>query len=237
MLGKSSRFFDSGYQVPKYELPLGKKSLFARSVNSFDSLFESAPFLFLVRKDYGGKRFVLNQLLELNIKDARIIEFDGNTSGQAESVFNGLVDYEAEVPLLIFNTDTIRENFIMPNSDQLGAGFLEVFHGEGENWSFVEPLSGNLVARTTEKERISDLCSNGIYGFASIQLFRDAYLDSLRHRSGESYVAPLFNYLIINGYRVNFRVVDPNLIHHCGIPSDYEKNKQFFQNLERGASG
>ena len=236
MLGKSSRFFSSGYKVPKYELPLGSRTLFARSVTSFNSLFESTPFLFLVRKDYFGMEFVLNQLVELNIKDVRVLEFDGDTSGQAESVFKGLADYDPGNPLLVFNTDSIRENFVMPDDDEFGDGFLEVFRGEGDSWSFVEPSSGNLVAKTTEKERISDLCSNGIYGFASIQLFRDAYVDySSKDEKGESYIAPLFNHLIKNGHKVNFRVVDPSCIYHCGIPSDYELNKKFFQKLDWGS--
>ena len=34
MLGKSSRFFDAGYERPKYQLPLGDGTVFSESVKS-----------------------------------------------------------------------------------------------------------------------------------------------------------------------------------------------------------
>ena len=35
MLGRSSRFFNVGYDKPKYELPLGDETVFSSSVRSF----------------------------------------------------------------------------------------------------------------------------------------------------------------------------------------------------------
>lgn len=234
MLGKSSRFFAQGYAVPKYELLLGDKTLFVRSVSSFDAYFTTTPFLFLVRKDYGARKFILRQLQDLNICDFRVIEFEGDTTGQAESVFRGLVDYSADTQLMIFNTDTIRDNFVIPSDDEFGDGFLEVFHGEGDHWSFVESASGNSVLRTTEKDRISDLCSNGIYGFSSIRIFRDAYTNFYTEARHETYIAPMFNQVIKNGGQVRYRIVDSGLIRHCGVPTDYEFQKDYFDSLKKG---
>ena len=233
MLGKSSRFFAQGYAVPKYELLLGDKTLFSRSVNSFKEYFTSTPFLFLVRKDYEARKFVLGQLEDLNICDFRVMEFDTETTGQAESVFKGIVDYSADTQLLIFNTDTIRDNFIIPSDDEFGDGFLEVFHGEGDHWSFVESASRNYVLRTTEKDRISDLCSNGIYGFSSIRIFRDAYTNFYTGAMQETYIAPMFNQVIKDGGKVRYRIVDSDLIQHCGVPKDYEFQKKYFDNLKK----
>ena len=74
MLGRSSRFFDSGYLLPKYQLPIGSETLFERSVRSFEKLFFNTHFLFLVRSDFGAKEFVANKLIKLGIKDYRVIE-------------------------------------------------------------------------------------------------------------------------------------------------------------------
>ena len=134
---------------------------------------------------------------------------------------------------MIFNIDTIRENFIWPKSFE--DGFLEVFESEGENWSFVEPLDKSYVGRTTEKVRISNLCSNGMYGFSSISLFKDAFENSSKDNFGELYIAPLYNYLIEGGYKINYRLVSNKEIFHCGSPIDYEQTNEIFSSRLEGS--
>jgi hypothetical protein len=233
MLGKSSMFFDAGYVLPKYQLPLGGETVFAKSVKTFESLFDSMQFLFLVRSDYGAAEFVVKEILKLGIKDFRVKEFCIETQGQAESVYLGTADYSPNVPLIIFNIDTIRLNFSMPAQHVFGDGFLEVFNGEGEHWSFVEPGKNGQVIRTTEKDRISNLCSNGLYGFSRCENFRDAYLKSVEaaeYLNKEIYVAPLFNKLIAQNYKINYVEVDPRNILHCGTPDEYENLKTILSN-------
>ncbi len=228
MLGKSSRFFSAGYTRPKYQLPLAGGTVFSSSVQSFQRYFDAEPFLFLVRQDYEARHFVAAEATRLGIKDFRVVEFSNETRGQADSVALGISDYHNDVSILIFNIDTIRHNFVYPETNDIGDGFLEVFKGEGDGWSFVEPGPGTTVLRTTEKERISDLCSNGLYFFARIADFREAfrhYVSSGQQVLGELYVAPLYNYLIKQGRNINFQVVDSSLIDHCGVPADYEKLK------------
>lgn len=228
MLGKSSRFFSVGYTRPKYQLPLSDGTVFSSSVKSFEKYFDSEPFLFLVRQDYQARSFVAAEAIRLGIKDYRIVEFAHETRGQADSVALGISDYHDSVPILIFNIDTIRHNFIYPDAKNMGDGFLEVFKGNGDGWSFVQPGAGTNVLMTTEKERISDLCSNGLYYFARIADFREAFnhcISTGQHVLGELYVAPLYNYLIKQGRDIHFQLVDSSLVDHCGIPADYEKLK------------
>lgn len=232
MLGKSSRFFTAGYKKPKYMLPLMEnENVFSMSVKSFESYFDSESFLFIVREDYQARNFVSNQASRVGIKDFRVKELAFDTRGQADSVFIGINDYKDDMPILIFNIDTIRYNFSYPDLSIIGDGFLEVFEGEGDNWSFVEPGLGTSVIRTTEKNRISNLCSNGLYFFKYAGDFRQSfksYLAADQHVMSEIYIAPLYNYLIEAGRNINFVQVDPVLIDHCGIPEDYERirNKQ-----------
>jgi len=233
MLGKSSRFFEVGYTRPKYELLVGGETLFSKAVKTFQNYFDSMPFLFLVRNDYNAAEFVGGEISKLGIKDFRISSFGYETRGQADSVMNGVKHYDQNLPLMIFNIDTIRENFIWPKSFE--DGFLEVFESEGENWSFVEPLDQNYVGRTTEKVRISNLCSNGMYGFSSISLFKDAFENSSEDNSGELYIAPLYNYLIEGGYKINYRLVSNKEIFHCGSPIDYEQTKKIFSSRIEGS--
>lgn len=226
MLGKSSRFFEAGYTLPKYQLPLGNETVFVKSIQTFERQFSNTPFLFLIRADHNALEFVTREIAKLGIKDFRIKELNYETRGQAESVSIGTADYDGETPLLIFNIDTIRLNFEVPNKEKYGDGFLEVFQAEGDGWSFVEAGIQNKVLRTTEKQRISNLCSNGMYGFAKCRDFRRAYYEYLNSGenviNGEIYIAPLYNILIKHGLGINYIEVESENILHCGIPSDYE---------------
>jgi hypothetical protein len=226
MLGRSSRFFDAGYAIPKYQLPLGHETVFARAVRSFERQFASHEFVFLVRADHDAAAFVAREVTRLGIRRFRVQAFRHETRGQAESVRLGTADGDPDSPLVIFNIDTVRHGFEWPDAERFGDGFLEVFRAEGDGWSFVEPGSGDSVVRTTEKQRISDLCSNGLYGFARLQDFRDAFDASVAagaHVRGEYYVAPLYNHLIARGRQVRYHLVDAACIEHCGVPADYER--------------
>ena len=95
-----------------------------------------------------------------------------DTSGQAESLFIGLEDYRNDFPIYVFNIDTIQHNFKKPSIASSCDGFPRNFRGSGSNWSFVEPGDNYSVIRTTEKDPISNLCSNGLYFFAVIFSFK-----------------------------------------------------------------
>lgn len=225
MLGKSSRFFDVGYKKPKFQLALGNETVFTKVVKSFDKYFDSSHFLFLVRDDFSAKDFVSKELIDLGIQDYRIKIFTEETLGQADSVIKGTLDYSGNTSIIIFNIDTIRKNFFMPSSELFADGFLEVFKGEGNGWSFVEPGLDSNVLRTTEKDRISELCSNGLYGFKSLSDFRDSFYEVEQthiESKTEIYIAPLYNQLIKSGKKIKYRLVDQSNIEHCGIPEDYE---------------
>jgi hypothetical protein len=226
MLGRSSRFFDAGYKLPKFQLPLGGETVFTKSVRSFEQQFESEHFLFIVRHDYDTKEFVRRELTNLGIMDFRILELNFETRGQAHSVDLGCADYADQLPITVFNIDTIRLGFNFPETLERGDGFLEVFQSEGENWSFVEAGDKNRVIRTTEKVRISNLCSNGLYNFARLGDFRDAFKTATEElQAGEIYIAPLYNDLIAKGLDIRYRLVEPSKILHCGLPADYEALK------------
>lgn len=225
MLGRSSRFFDAGYTQPKYQLPLGGETVFAKSVRSFEAHFSDQPFLFLVRNDHDAMSFVAREVARLGIHDYRLIRFDQETRGQADSVWLGTRDYGDDQSIVVFNIDTIRHGFTWPSAADFGDAFLEVFHADGDGWSFAEPGRDGTVVRTTEKERISDLCSNGLYGFARLGDFRDAfsrYVAAGRQVRGELFIAPLYNELIAQGKRVRYHLIDAELIEHCGVPVDYD---------------
>lgn len=229
MAGLSSRFFKAGYTKPKYMLEAHGKSLFDHSVESFKHYFDSEKFVFIVRDVYETPQYVESRAKALNIKDYEIVILNEETRGQAETVALGLDNYQdSDKPITIFNIDTFRPNFLYPELDKLGDGYLEVFKGEGANWSYVRPMNTNSteIDLTTEKNPISDLCCTGLYHFASAKDYFDAYnhylsLPQEQWEKGELYVAPLYNYLIKQGKELHYNLIDKEEVIFCGTPDEY----------------
>lgn len=229
MAGMSSRFFKAGYSKPKYMLEAKGKTLFEHSVLSFEKYFKDELFIFVIRDVYETKKFVIDQVKKLGIKDFKIVCLDVETKGQAETVFLGLDDIDDNESLTIFNIDTFRPEFSYPDLSSKEDGYLEVFQGSGDNWSFVLPENeeSTLLVETAEKRPISDLCCTGLYYFNKVSDFKLSYNDYLNKpkelwEKGELYVAPLYNFLIKNGKSIHYHKIERDEVIFCGTPDEYD---------------
>ncbi|EEA00848.1 conserved hypothetical protein [Burkholderia sp. H160] len=232
MVGLSSRFFKAGFTKPKFQLELSGETVFSRAVRSFEHYFDSERFLFITRPDYDTPSFVSAELERLGIANASVTTIAHDTQGQAETVSLGLKDTPASEPLLIFNIDTFRYDYRKPDFIDTCDGYLEVFSGEGDHWSFVEPGTGNGVLRTTEKERISSLCSDGLYYFKTRDLFETSLSEARANNEttkGEFYIAPLYNRLIRSGATIKYDLISSGDIDFCGTPDEFHALQQKFQ--------
>jgi len=226
MVGKSSRFFKAGYEVPKYMLPLAERTLFYHAVSSFRRYFLTDRFVFVVRDEDGVQEFVEEQISLLGIVDYYVCAISGDTKGQAHTVFKGLERESLDQELYIFNIDSIRFDFVKMAGVDHVSGYLEVFEGDGDHWSFVLPCEKveNKVLKTTEKDRVSNLCSNGLYYFSTKGLFDWVFKNAWENKDlvrGEYYIAPLYNQLIDGGRHVAYRVVPASATLFCGTPVEY----------------
>ena len=229
MAGRSDRFFQAGYTLPKYELKVADQSLFSLSVKSFAHFFGSHHFVFVTRKEFQPDSFVTKECRKLGIKSFRIHELQVDTLGQAESVFEGIKTISADQQsLTIFNIDTIKKNFSFPSNLSEIDGYLEVFQGEGSNWSFAECLPNTKrVVRTAEKRQISNFCSDGLYYFSTIRSFTKAFNQAVAESESflkewkEFYVAPLYNYMIREGAIIQINLVPRSDIIFSGTPDEY----------------
>lgn len=234
MAGKSSRFYAYGYKVPKFMLPLlSNSNVFREAVKSFEFYFNTDTFLFITRSDDGSASFVKKECNNLRIKNVQIISLDSPTRGQAETVAMGLKKATLDLgePLYIFNIDSIRVNFKKPQEEYLNGikGYLEVFKGEGEHWSFVESGCNDLVVRTTEKNKISDLCSNGLYYFSSCELFLSIFEElKIINEYPEFFIAPMYNILISNGHKIRYKLLTNEQTLFAGTPTEYEELKKIY---------
>ncbi|TDK36602.1 capsular biosynthesis protein [Rhizobium deserti] len=234
MAGLSSRFLKAGYTQPKYMLDLAGRPLFHHTVAGFKKYFITETFVFVYRNIYETGSFIEEQVFRLGIpkEHCQLICLDAPTSGQAETVAIGArsLPEQRDDPLIIFNIDTIRPDFKLPDfvNDGHCDGYLEVFEGEGNHWSFVDPSPlENLAKQVTEKVRVSNLCSTGLYYFSRTSDFLQAYAstesaDPRELQGGERYVAPLYNVLIADGRKIRYNLVDAEDVLFSGTPDEYQ---------------
>lgn len=225
MAGLSSRFFKAGYTKPKYQLDLSGETVFSWSVRSFERYFKTDKFVFIYRDVYETKNFLEEEIAKLGISDYELVCLPAETLGQADTVYQGIVNINADESIYIFNIDSRIIDFVKPEWADECDGYLEVFKGEGDHWSFAEP-DGNTskVLRTTEKERISELCSDGLYYFKNKSIFESLFLDAKlkgNTTKNEYYIAPLYNELIFQGKSVFYDLISADKILFCGTPDEY----------------
>lgn len=231
MAGLSSRFSKAGYTQPKYRLEAHGQSLFDHAVKSFERYFDTENFMFIVRDADDAPDYVSQRALSLGIKNFKIITLANNTRGQAETVYLGLQQIkETDESVTIFNIDTFRPDFSFPQDLNEWDGYLEVFTGEGDNWSFAKPASihSTQVIETAEKRAISNLCCTGLYYFKSAQQYLETYLAYIalpqeQWEKGELYIAPLYNDLIKNGKNIHYHLIPRDAVIFCGVPDEYHE--------------
>lgn len=225
MAGRGSRFTKIGFQCFKHEILANGKTLFEWSMLSLSDFFEH-PFVFIVRQGMDVEA-IRHHCNDLGIKNIDIVTLSNVTDGQASTVMqaDGLI--QEEEGLVIYNIDTyveeglLRTDAIHPDA----AGFVPAFVAEGDKWSFVEvaPEDPNRVVRITEKIRISDLGTLGLYYFKHWRTFKELYQThkpAIVATYKETYIAPMYQYLIDQGERVETSIIPTDRIHVLGTPQD-----------------
>ncbi len=237
MAGNGSRFKKIGYTVPKHEIIANDKSLFTWSLLSLSDFFD-CEFIFLVRKDNYRLENIESELKALSITKYTILEIDELTSGQADSALCADSVLSNDDSVLIYNIDThinpgvIKKTDISDNCD----GFLHSFEAVGDSWSFVDFDQDYNVTRVTEKVRISKYGTIGLYYFKEWK----TYCNVLNENSqkiidvyNETYIAPLYEYMIEQGLNVKTKVVPANSLHILGTPDDLKQfDNDFLKNIK-----
>lgn len=220
MAGLSSRFMKAGYSLPKYMLEAKGRTIFEWSMLSFEKYKESEGFIFICRDIFKTPKFIEQSAVKIGINNFEIIVLDKETKGQADTVNIALDSIPNNIPeLYIFNIDTLRKNFSFSNTDE--DGYLEVFKGKGDHWSFIQASDNNYVSKTSEKNRISNLCSNGLYFFKNKNIYQEAFDEMKRNTTKELYIAPMYNYMINKDLKVKYYEVDISDHVFLGTPDEY----------------
>lgn len=218
MAGAGSRFRTAGYDREKYAIDFRGHSLFEWSLASLIR-FRDAPLVVVTRRFDGVEPFVRDVADRLGFRPPQFVHVDAVTRGQAESAALARSLVPADRPALVYNTDT----FVQPSAwrpDQIrGDGWIPCFTAPGDKWSFVEADADGRARRVTEKVRISDQCSVGLYWFARFGDLLDA-LPAPGETDGEWYIAPLYNRMIAAGRAVYLHTLPSDAVCVLGTPED-----------------
>jgi hypothetical protein len=229
MAGLSSRFTSAGYDKPKYYLDVNGLTLFQASLKGFSRYFEEDGFCFIYLDQFIDAETIRSwtKAIGLPVSNCITVPVNAPTRGQADTVRHGIEACHRAVDdtdkVVIFNIDTIYRDFIKPE-DEL-KNYIDVTSMQGDHWSFVEPdpQQTGVACQVVEKQRISDLCSVGLYGFHSNRVFLELYTQLYAGNRGnnEEYVAPLYQCLIDSGKSVYYRELSCSKFDFLGTPQEY----------------
>lgn len=233
MAGLSSRFAKAGYDKPKYYLDVGAGlNLFQASLQGFSNYFGQDDFCFIYLDSYVDGDTIREWAAAIGLPPAQChtIGLPKPTKGQADTIRHGILDTvgPGSEEVVIFNIDTVYHDFrkpaVQPNDPRLN--YLDVTEMPGDHWSFVDPddTQPGLARRVVEKQRISALCSVGLYGFESAALFLDLHAQhyTTGHAETEEYVAPMYQALIDAGASVHYRTMPRTQFDFLGTPQEYQ---------------
>ena len=235
MAGLGSRFKKAGYEMPKYMIEAHGKTLFDWSMESLKGYEkEDTEYIFIVRKEDKAEEFILSHCKMVGITNAKVVEIDKLTDGQATTAMLAAPYWKKESELMIYNIDTYVESYELKTEDIAGEGYIPCFHAEGDHWSFVKLDEAGNAVEVREKVRISDNCTLGAYYFKTCELYESLYQEYYsteeKLEKGEKYVAPLYNYMIEKGMEVRISIIDYGKVHVLGTPEELEVFKREYRN-------
>lgn len=226
MAGRGQRFTDAGHLLPKFLLEAHGKTLLQWSVDSLPLELASLT-IFIMLREHEQKFQVESKIRRLyqGKTPLAFVLLDEITRGQAETILRAASLIERELPLVIFNIDTmfrsptLKNNLLRTDVD----GVLGSFHSIEPRFSFAVTDNDGLVTLVTEKEPVSDNALTGLYHFRRAVDFlksAEAAIDNNLLTKGEFYVAPLYNELLKHDARI---ILDHTPVHHIlGTPQEYE---------------
>jgi dTDP-glucose pyrophosphorylase len=196
-------------------------------VNRRPSPPEPHRFVFICKREHVDT-YALADVLRLIAPDCRIVTTMGATGGALCSVLLGLEHLPHDGELLIANADQCVdvpiETFLGAAREGAWDGYMMTFPNTHPRWSYAR-LEGDHVVAVAEKQPISRHATAGLYYFRRGAAFVQAAERMLVKNasvSGEFYVAPVYNELILRHQRVGIFPIEASQMHGLGTPEEME---------------
>src|SRR3990167_4512076 len=217
--GKYSRFREAGYNIPKYLLPFGNRSILSEILHHLvhNPVVEKVYLVANVADEpfFGHVR----KIMEAHGLEKDNIIMIADTRGQAETAYKALRHIRMKGSVLFHNIDTIlynRDLEAIANALKECDGYIDVFRSQNHAYSYVVEKEGR-VSMISEKVLVSDLATSGLYGFKDTEEFE-------YHEDGFTYISEVYKSMIDYGRVVKIgKVHDEKNTIVLGTPEDYLK--------------
>lgn len=237
MAGKSSRFFDAGFTVPKFLLPLStKQNGISMIQGAVDSLHMEGQLIFIVQRDHC--MFGIDSFLKEKYPDCIVLYLERYTGGCVESVYEAAKAYiNNDTPLVISNCDQYLEwnsdEFLricgQPNVD----GCVLTYFADTTKNSYCTVDNNDKCILFKEKEVISPHSLVGVHYWKKGSDFvasAEHMIENNVRDAGEYYVSTSYNYLVNQGKHITLCPMRNNETYHTiGTPETYY---QFLQSQD-----
>ncbi len=227
MGGEGRRFAERGYTFPKPLVEVHGQPLIEVVVRSLTPA-EPHQFVFVCRQAH-VEQFALGDVLALIAPGCRTVTMRKPTAGALCSVLLGLEFLAGDGELLIANADQAIgepvDRFLAAARAGAWDGSIMTFPNTHPRWSYVRTEEDRVVA-VAEKQPISRHASAGLFYFrrgGDFVAAAERMLLKNASRSGEFYVAPVFNELVLMGRRISMYPIPAALMHGLGTPEEVER--------------
>lgn len=222
LCGEGSRFKHSGYDIPKYLIAYNGKTMLQHSV---DTLGIQGDWYFVARQDHIDKHPMILPMLEAM---GTVIIVPTLTEGAAQSLLMAK-DYirDLDKPMISVNCDQyLRYNsnsFVDKMNKNPDTSYIMTFVEKDPKCSYVRKDKEGNVVEVREKQVISNEATVGVYHWSKTSdFFIDCQqmIDDKVKDNNEYYVAPVYNYSIKRGLKVETQLLGSNEFYPVGTPGD-----------------
>ncbi len=227
MGGEGRQFAERGYTFPKPLVEVAGQPLIEIVVKN---LTPSTPhqFVFVCKREH-VENYALGDVLGLIAPGCQIVTMGQPTAGALCSVLLGMEHLQHDGELLVANADqwidAPIDGFLDAARSSRWDGAMVTFPNTHPRWSYARTEDG-LVVAVAEKQPISRNATAGLYYFRhAIDFVRGAERRLLKNAtfSGEYYVAPVYNELILTGKKIGIFPIEASQMHGLGTPEEVER--------------
>jgi dTDP-glucose pyrophosphorylase len=209
--GRGSRFIGSVWKEPKPMISWDGKSMVEHVIDNFRS--ENSDIVVVKKREHPDP-------------SVRCVNVDYVTDGPATTAYLAKELLDPELELIITNCDQIikdwDESRFLSHARKYEAA-LGCFISTSEKNSYVKLDQDGYVSLVKEKEVISNIATNGVHYWKKAKYFFDSY-DRMRADGetykGEYYIAPSYNYLINDGFKIGVFLFNEH--YPIGTPDDLD---------------
>jgi len=229
MAGRSGRFAEAGYELPKPLILVHGVPMVKIVVDNLAPKCEHR-FIFVAQQEHIDK-YDLMLKLKSYAENTEVIGINGITEGQVCTALLAKKFFDNDEPLMNANSDQFIDFDINEYLDAMDSrnldGMIMTMKSQDPKWSYAKTDENGFVVETAEKKVISSDATVGIYNFKrGSDLVRSAeqmIANNIRVNN-EFYTCPCYNYLIREGRRIGIYSVgeEYNGMYGLGIPSDLD---------------